>query len=371
MVKLKLQFAKPDVLLLGSVIALTLFGLLMIYDSSVILAQRDFADRYFFVKNQILWATLGIFLLFIFLNLDYHKVSYFAPVALVCGIVLLVVVLLPQVTPQVLGARRRFELGPVTIQPAELIKLLFVLYLSSRFAKSQKEKGEPLRLFPFLFISGLLIGLVVLEPDLGTAIILAATGVIVYFISGGPIKYFLILVPLLVILGIGLAIISPYRAARLTTFLNPQADPQGRSYHINQILIALGNGGMFGRGLGQSRQKYEYLPEAPTDSIFAVIAEELGFVGSLVFLAVFLFLIYRGFKIALGAPDQLGFILAFGITSWIALQGLVNLAGMVSLLPLTGVPMPFVSYGGSALVTMMAGVGILLNISRQQVKVKG
>jgi len=371
MAKLKLQFARPDLLLLASVLALTLFGLLMIYDSSVVLALRDFSDRYFFVKNQILWAFFGLVALFIFLNIDYHKVSYLGPLALVFGIVLLVVVLLPHITPQVLGARRRFGVGPVTVQPAELIKLLFVLYLSSRFAKGQKGEGETLRLLPFLIVLGLLIGLVVLEPDLGTAVILAAVGIIVYFVSGGPIKYFFFLIPLLVILGIGLAIISPYRAARLTTFFNPQADPQGSSYHINQILIALGNGGIFGRGLGQSRQKYEYLPEAPTDSIFAVVAEELGFVGSSVFLVVFLFLIYRGFKIALGAPDKLGFILAFGITSWIALQGLVNLAGMVSLLPLTGVPMPFVSYGGSALVTMMAAIGILLNISRQEVKVKG
>jgi cell division protein FtsW len=371
MAKLKLQISRPDFLLLGAVLLLTLFGLLMIYDSSVVLAQRDFADRFYYVKNQILWASFGIFLLLVFLNLDYHKVAYVAPLALVFGIILLIIVLIPQITPEILGARRRFELGPLTIQPAELVKLLFVLYLSSKFAKSQTEKGEALRLLPFLFILGILIGLVVAEPDLGTAIILAATGIIVYFVSGGSIKYFLVLLPLFVILGFGLALISPYRAARLTTFFNPQVDPQGQSYHVNQILIALGNGGMFGRGLGQSRQKYEYLPEAPTDSIFAVIAEELGFVGALAFLSAFLFVIYRGFKIACSASDRLGFILAFGITSWITLQGLVNLAGMVLLLPLTGVPLPFVSYGGSALVTMMAGIGILLNISRQQVKVEG
>jgi len=370
MAKLKLQFAKPDLFLLTSVFALIFFGLLMIYDSSVVVALRDFSDRYFFVRNQILWALTGSLALFVFLNIDYHKVSNIAPLAFGFGILLLVVVLLPNITPLVLGARRRFELGPITIQPAELIKLLFVLYLSSKFAKDQISEKRTLRLLPILAILGLTVGLVVLEPDLGTAVILASVGILIYFVSGGPIKHFFFLIFLLAILGVGLAIVSPYRLARVTTFFNPQIDPLGRSYHINQILIAFGNGGMFGRGLGQSRQKYEYLPEAPTDSIFAVIAEEVGFLGSLVFLAGFLFLVYRGFKIAFTAPDKLGFSLAFGITSLIALQGLVNLAGMVSLLPLTGVPLPFVSYGGSSLVTMMMGVGILLNISRQQVKVK-
>jgi len=370
MAKLKSQFVKPDLWLFSSMLVLILFGLLMIYDSSVVMALRDFSDRYFFVKNQIIWVGLGLVALFVFFNIDYHKVVRFGPLAFVFGIILLIAVLLPHLTPEVLGARRRFEIGPVVVQPAELMKLLFILYFSSVFTKNQKENAAVLKLLPFLIILGIMVVLIILEPDLGTALILVAVGVILYFVSGGPLRYFLFLIPLLIGLGFALAIISPYRAARLTTFFNPQTDPQGKSYHINQILIALGNGGMFGRGLGQSRQKYEYLPEAPTDSIFAVIAEELGFAGSLSFLIVFLFLIYRGFKISISAPDKVGFVLAFGITSWIAVQGLVNLSGMVSLLPLTGVPMPFISYGGSALVTIMSAVGILLNISKQAVKIK-
>lgn len=368
MIKLKVQSTKPDFLLLFGVLSLMIFGIFMIYDASVVVALRDFSDRYFFVKNQILWATLGLGVLLFFFHFDYRRLSILSPLLLIGGIILLAIVLFPQFTPEVLGARRRFEIGPLTVQPAELIKLIFILYLARRLSFEGKKKEKPFTILPFIVLVGILLGLIVLEPDLGTAVILVGSGILVYFLSGAPLKYFLFLIPIFFLIGIVLAVVAPYRLARLTTLLDPTIDPQGQSYHINQILIGLGNGGLFGRGLGQSLQKYEYLPEAPTDSIFAVIAEEFGFIGSIILIALFLLVIWRAFRISCSAPDRFGTLLGFGITGWIALQTFINLSGMVALLPLTGVPLPFVSYGGSALVTTLAACGILLNISRRQVE---
>jgi len=272
----------------------------------------------------------------------------------------LIVVLIPGVGTKVLGARRWLVVGPVRFQPAEFAKLAFVLYLST-FWSSKRS------LWPFLIILVVLLGLIMLEPDLGTAVVLATTSLLVYFVSGAPLLS-LALVGLVGLLGgAGLILLSPYRRERFSTFLNPTHDPLGASYHIRQILIAIGSGGWFGVGLGQSRQKYEYLPEVSTDSIFAVIAEELGFIGGLVILILFLILIWRGMKIAKEAPDEFGKILAVGLISWIGFQALVNLAAMVALVPLTGIPLPFISYGGSSLVLSLTGMGILANIARQGV----
>ncbi len=200
---------------------------------------------------------------------------------------------------------------------------------------------------------------------MGTAFIIIAVSLAVYFISGAAIKQFLALLPVSIVGVVGLALSAPYRFRRLTTFLNPGSDPLGASYHIRQILIGLGSGGLFGVGLGKSRQKFAYLPEATTDSIFAIIAEELGFIGASILILIFFLLIYRGFKISQKAPDNFGKLLGSGITAWIAIQTLVNLSSMVALVPLTGIPLPFISYGGSSLVVIMTASGILLNIERE------
>jgi len=209
--------------------------------------------------------------------------------------------------------------------------------------------------------------LIMLQPDLGTAVILAATGLVVYFVSGGSL-FLISLAGLFGLLsGAALIFFSSYRRERFLTFLNPARDPLGASYHIRQILIAIGSGGLFGVGLGQSRQKYEYLPEATTDSIFAVIAEELGFVGAISLLVLFLLVVWRGMRIAKEAPDDFARLLAVGITAWIGFQALVNLSAMVAIVPLTGVPPPFISYGGSSLVLSLTAMGILVNISKQRI----
>ncbi len=206
-----------------------------------------------------------------------------------------------------------------------------------------------------------------LEPDLGTAVVLAVTSFLIFFVSGPPVWSIFLVCLLGLASGTGLIFTSEYRRQRLLTFLNPSQDPLGTSYHIRQILIALGSGGIFGVGLGQSRQKYEFLPEVTTDSIFAVIAEEVGFIWAKILILIFLLLIWRGISIAKKAPDEFGRLLALGIISWVGFQTLVNLGSMVALIPLTGVPLPFISYGGSSMVLILTAMGILVNISRQAV----
>ena len=354
------KWRRPDRWLLGVVIVLSLFGILMVYDSSVAIAIRDFGDQYYFVREQAKWLVLGLVACFILMRTDYHVLHIFALPLLVGTLVLLAGVFIPGIGIHALGARRWINMGVFVIQPAELAKLTLIIYLSAWFSFKESK-----RFVGFMLLVAVLVGLVVLEPDLGTSIILTGIAVLMYFFSGARIYQFLLLIPALLISVLGLAVFSPYRLRRITTFLNPESDPLGASYQIRQVILALGSGGWFGVGIGKSRQKYEYLPEANTDSIFAIIGEELGFVGATAIILCFLFLVWRGFRIAKRAPDAFGRYLAAGITSWIAIQAVVNLASMVALVPLTGVPLPLVSYGGSSLIILLSGIGILANISRQ------
>lgn len=343
------------------VVALSLFGILMVYDSSVAIAIRDFGTPYYFVREQLKWLILGGIALFIFSRIDYHIWKRLALPLLLVTLVLLAAVFLPGIGVRALGAHRWLNVGLFILQPAELAKLVLVIYLSAWFSRDEKD-----RFMAFLLLVGMVLGLVILEPDLGTAVIILSIALILYFLSGAPVVQFLLLLPVLLVGITGLAVMAPYRFRRLTTFFNPESDPLGASYQIRQILLALGSGGWLGVGIGQSRQKYEYLPEANTDSIFAIIGEEVGFIGALAVLVLFIFLIWRGFRIGKGAPDVFGRLLALGISSWIGMQTLINLAAMVALLPLTGVPLPLVSYGGSSLIILLSGLGIVLNISKHE-----
>lgn len=357
---IKKKLHAPDRWLLFAIVVVSIFGLLMVYDSSVAIALRDFSNQYYFVVEQAKWLLLGFVACFVFSLVDYHLWQRFALPLLFVTIGLLLAVFLPGIGLHILGARRWLSFGFFVFQPAELAKLTLVIYLSAWFAN--KEKG---RLIPFLLLLCMIVGLVVLEPDLGTSLIVLGIALVLYFFSGAPTRQFLLLFPILFLVVAVLAIVSPYRLSRLTTFLHPETDPQGASYQIRQVLLALGSGGWFGVGIGKSRQKYEYLPEANTDSIFAIIGEEIGFIGGVATITLFLFIVWRGFRIAKRAPDPFGRFLALGISSWIALQTLVNLASMVALVPLTGVPLPLVSYGGSGLIILLSGIGMLVNISRQ------
>ncbi len=351
---------KADFALLFAIVILTLFGLFMIYDASSYVAFRDFGDKYTYFKDQTFWAILGFMALGVVSFFDYHRYYNLALPILIVSIFLLFLVFVPGLGIKALGAKRWIDFGFFVVQPSEIVKLSLTIYLSAWF--STKEKG---RFLAFLLLIGLVLGLVMLQPDMGTAIIILGVSVIIYFLSGGSVWHILALAPVVALAGIALIVFEPYRLARLTTFLNPEQNIMGSSYHLRQILIALGSGGLLGVGFGNSLQKYAYLPEATTDSIFAIMAEEIGFVGVAIYIAIVLFIVYRGFHIAMNAKDTFGKLLAGGITSMIAIQTIVNLGAQTALLPLTGVPLPFISYGGSALIINLVSVGILLNISRQ------
>jgi cell division protein FtsW len=347
--------------MLIAVITLSLFGILMVYDSSVAIAIRDFGNQYYYLRDQLKWLVVGFVALTVFAFIDYHYWYKIALPALLGTLVLLLAVFVPGIGVTALGAHRWINVGFFILQPAELAKLVLAIYLAAWFSRQERE-----RLAAFGVLVCMVVGLVLLEPDLGTSVIIVAIALILYFASGAQVWHFAVILPILVAGVVGLAVISPYRMARLTTFLHPDRDPLGSSYHIRQALLGLGSGGWFGVGIGQSRQKYEYLPEANTDSIFAIIGEETGYVGGVAVILMFVFTSWRGFRIAKRARDGFGRLLAIGITSWISLQAIINLSAMVALMPLTGVPLPFVSYGGSSLIIMLSAVGILLNISKAQ-----
>lgn len=352
-----LVLGPSDRVLAGLTLFLSLFGLLMVYNASTVEAFRDFADKYYFLKNQLVWLAVGWFGLILVSFLDYHWLKRLALPLFFLNLALLALVLIPGIGTQIKGARRWLSFGGFVLQPTEVIKTVLVVYLAVWFEEKR-------RLWSFLLLIGFVLGLVMLQPDLGTAIVIVGSAFLVYYLSGAEIFRLLLVGILMFALGALLIWTSPYRRERLKTFLDPTSDPLGSSYHIRQVLIALGSGGISGVGLGQSRQKYQYLPEATTDSIFAVVAEETGFVGAAVLIGAFLVLLSRGFRIAQKAGDMFGRLVAAGITSWLGLQTLVNLAAMVALVPLTGIPLPLISYGGSSLVVSLVSIGILLGISR-------
>ncbi|OGH16236.1 MAG: cell division protein FtsW [Candidatus Levybacteria bacterium RIFCSPHIGHO2_02_FULL_37_10] len=352
---------KIDYILLTVVAFLTFFGLLMIYDASSYIAFRDFGDKYHYIKEQSMWVILGFTGLFFFSFYNYRKLYYLSLPALLVAIVLLILVFIPGLGVTALGARRWIDFGFFILQPAEFVKLALAIYLSAWF--SNKEKG---RFLAFALLLGLVLFLVMLEPDMGTAAIILSQGLIIYFLSGGNIFYFLSTLPIIGFLGFLLIKLEPYRAARLATFFDPNSSLLTSSYHVKQILIAFGMGGLTGVGLGNSLQKYAYLPENTTDSIFAIIAEEFGFIGSVFLIILFIIVVWRGFLIAGHAKDTFGKLLAGGIISFLAVQFIINLGAQTALIPLTGVPLPFISYGGSALVIDLCSIGILLNISKQK-----
>ena len=349
-----------DLLLFGTVAFLALFGLLIVYDASSVIAFNLFGDKYQYIKDQLVWVLLGFIFLFVFYFIDYRKLFNLALPLLIVALLLLLLVFIPGVGVHALGAKRWINLGFFSLQPAEFVKLVLAIYLAAWF--SFKEKG---RLLAFSLLMGAVLLLVMLEPDMGTALIILFEAIILYFLSGGSVKHFLIGAPIIGGMGYIYIISTPYRAARLTSFLSLGNSLNDISYHVKQILIALGSGGVFGLGIGNSLQKYAYLPENVTDSIFPIIAEEFGFLGALVLIALFVIVVWRGFFIAMRAKDNFGKLLAAGITSFIGIQIIINLGAMTALFPLTGVPLPFISYGGSALIVDLASVGILLNISKQ------
>jgi len=339
-------------------------GLFFIFEASSVRSFNNFNDSFYYVKLQFLWIILGLGVMFFINFFDYHNFYYLAFMIMFFTILLLILVLVPQIGHHVSGARRWIDLGLFNLQPTELAKFSLVVYLSSWFLHRERK-----RFFSFLILIGFLIFLILLQPDMGTAIIIFLLSISLYFLAGFSVWHILLLIPPSLFFFFILIKTSPYRLARLLTFLNPSIDPLGISYHVNQIIISLHNGGFFGLGFGASRQKYLFLPEAHTDSIMAIIAEELGFFGIFLLITFFLLFSYKIFQLIELAPDRLGKLLASGIFAFFNWQFFINLAGIVNILPLTGVPAPFISYGGSNLIVSFAFVGILLNIEKRIKKI--
>lgn len=347
-----------DVPLLISVMFLTLFGLVMVYDASAAQAFQNYQDKYFFIKQQLVWVILGILAMALLSFFNYQHFKKLALPILLLAFGLLLLVFVPGLGVSALGAHRWLNIGFINIQPVEIIKLASVIFFSALFQKGVKT-------MPFLIIFAMVAIIVgLMQKDLGSTVVYTVIAVGLYFLAGAPLKYFFALVPLVLLGGAIFTLSSSYRLKRVLAFFDPFSDPQGFSYHISQILIALGSGGWFGLGIGQSRQKFNFIPEVTTDSIFAVIGEELGFVGSATLILLISFIMLRIFKIAQNSQDPLGKLLASGIGLWLGAQVIVNLSAMVAIIPLTGVPLPFISYGGSALLTNLIAIGILLNISK-------
>lgn len=334
------------------------FGLLAIYDASVIDAYRTFGDKFHYVKQQSVWILIGIVVASITANLPLPLLKKYAHIFYGVTLFLMVIVLIPGIGSKYLGARRWIDIGFTVIQPSELLKITLAIYLAKWLEQERSLKQ-------FLILLGANLLLIMLQPDLGTAIITVGVSFMIYYLSGAKIREVFTFSAVLAVAISALILLSPYRMNRLKTFMDPTTDPLGASYHINQVLYGLGSGGVSGVGLGRSRQKYAYLPEATTDSIFVIIAEEFGFVGSTFFIFALVGLLITSFKVALNVQDKFDKLLSSGITLLFLIQIFVNLSSMVALVPLTGVPLPFISYGGSSLVTNFIALGLLINISKR------
>lgn len=361
-----LQKVEVDFVLFATVLLILAIGVIMVYSSSsyIALNNPDIHDDMFYFKKQGLFAIIGIIVMLIMEKMDYHKLKKVTNILILVTIFLLGIVFL---FPAVNGARRWIQIGPLpSIQPSEIAKYVVVILL----AKGIEKNGEKIKkffptVFVYLLTAGFFAGFVYIEKNLSIATVIMVVSLIVIYVGGAKGWQLSAIIFSLVPLGFLFILIEPYRLNRLKTFLNPALDPKGTGYQSLQSLYALGSGGLAGVGLGQSRQKCYYIPEPYNDFIFSIIGEELGLIGCVVIIILFLILIQRGIKIAIHAKDVYGTLLAVGITSVIAIQAMLNIAVVTGAIPVTGVPLPFISYGGSSLVVNLAAMGILLNISSQ------
>ncbi|MBB6621824.1 stage V sporulation protein E [Clostridium gasigenes] len=362
--RLKSKMGEIDYGVFYSVCILLAIGVVMVYSASSYYAMFNEGDSTYYLKKQLVWSVAGIVSMVFMMSFDYHKFKKITPYLLLITPVLLIAV---HFFPSVNGAKRWIVLGPLSFQPSELAKYVVVLFL----ALSIDLKGDNIKKFtkgvlPCLLIAGLFSGLVLAQKNLSIATIIMIVTLIMIFVGGADIKdLFYKIAPVLGIAVVGFIFGESYRLRRLMNFTNPWKDPAGDGYQLIQSFYSLGAGGLNGLGLGQSRQKTLYMPEPHNDFIFAIIGEEVGLIGCLFIISLFIFFIWRGINVAMKAKDSYGTLLAVGITSIIAVQAIINIAVVTGSMPVTGVPMPFISYGGSSLVINMIAMGILLNISRQ------
>ncbi len=357
----------PDKWLFAATVGLALFGVVMVYSASAIMAQRETGSQYHYVIKQGIWTAAGFIVMLAVMQIDY---KFWKNRRVVYGLLAVTAVLLAAVFafPSVNGAHRWIKLPMLSVQPSELSKLALVIFLAYFLEKRAGEEGQFWTTFlPCALVTGTIAALVVVEPDLGTAIMLGVIFLIVIFTAGARLKHLGMAAAPAMIAIAGLLIFVPFRIRRLVTFLDPWADPQGSGFQVVQSLIAVGSGGPNGLGFAQGKQKMLFLPFAHSDFIFAVVGEELGLVGAMAVLLVFALFLWRGLRTSLLAPDRFGMLLSLGLVTAIVVQALFNISVVLSLVPTKGIPLPFISYGGSSLVPTLAAVGILLNISQQAV----
>jgi cell division protein FtsW len=357
-----------DLMLLSVVVLLLAIGLAMVYSASGIKALDALDDPRAFLVQQSAWVAIGLLAMLVVARLDYHRYRALALPGLVIAVLLLVVVLVPGIGTRVGGASRWLRISSFAgLQPAELAKLAVIVYLAFWLAAKRELMGRWAVTVPFVGLVALVAALVVAEPDLGTAIVLTAIALAMYFVAGARLVEFGALAALATVAVAAVAVVQPYRLARLVTFLDPWSDPQKSGFQTIQSIYGLALGGPFGEGLGAGKEKFGFLPAPYTDSIFAVLGDELGLLGTLTVVLLFLVIAFKGVRIALSAPDAQGALLATGITVWLVFQAWVNMAVVAALVPMTGITLPFISYGGSSICVGLVAVGILLNVGRQAV----
>ena len=358
---------KIEILLLISVIAISVFGLIMIYSASYIWAEYKFNDPYKFVKNQGLFFIIGLFLMMIISKIDYKIYYNKANVILITCFILLILVLIPGIGTVRNGSKSWFGIGSFGIQPSEAAKLGLIMFVSKYLANNENAvKDIKKGVLPILALTLLMFGIIMLQPDFGTGTIIVMSIIGLLFVGGVSIKFFL-KIGLIGVIGVAILVaIAPYRLARVLSFLDPWKDPLGSGFQIIQSLYSIGPGGLFGLGFGNSIQKHFYLPEPQTDFIFSIISEEFGYLGIVIVVTLLLTIILSCFKISRKCNNLFGKYLAFGITFQMSFQALLNLMVVVGLIPVTGVTLPFLSYGGSSLLITLCSIGVILNISRYE-----
>jgi len=356
---------EPDMALFVIVLLLAAIGVAMSYSASAVVAARSFDDPFHFLKRQAVWFAAGFALLFMVQRFDYRNYARHTKIMLLVSLVLLVLVLIPGIGHSVKGSTRWLGGGTLAFQPSEFVKIFVVIYLAKVFSSEPEGRGnQVVQLLVPVLVVALIFILAMMQPDFGTAIDILLVAVFVLFVSGFPFFYiaalFVVSIPMFYLLVYQVG----YRKDRMLAFLDPWRDPYGTGYHVIQSIAAFRRGGFFGVGLGYGTQKIKRLPEPHTDFVFSVIAEEAGLLGTVLVLGLFCALFYKGMRIAQGAPDEFGRLLAMGLTLLVVLQAFLNFGVVTGSLPTTGIPLPFISYGGSSLLSSLAAMGILLNISR-------
>jgi cell division protein FtsW len=356
----------PDYALLTVIAMLLVVGLIAVYSASYALGYAQFGDANYFIKRQAIFAVVGVVALVITMNFDYHRLRVLSPLIMLVALGGLAAVLVPGIGFASNGARRWISLGgALQAQPSEFAKLAVLIYMSAWLAaKGDALKDFSLGVFPFVSMVGIVGALIMLEPDLGTAVMVAAITGTLFFVAGARIKHVLALGASGLLMLTVLIFSGGYRMDRILSFTSPNSDPSGVGFHTLQLLIAFGSGGIGGLGLGVSRQKFFYVPGSHTDGVLAIVGEELGLIGALVVLGLFAVLLWRGWRIAQRASDPFGSLLAVGVLAWIGFQTIINVGGVTHTFPLTGIPLPLLSYGGSALASTLTALGLLLSVSR-------